>query len=69
MSEPTRPPALSNLDAWRQWAVDDAARRGPPGLPNLIAALAAATVRLRAADWNDDAERRIGGPVETDGRR
>jgi hypothetical protein len=63
--EDSPPPGL--LDAWRDWAMADASARGLPALARLLGGLAGATGLLRAATWNDDASRREGGPVETDG--
>jgi hypothetical protein len=42
---------------WLEWATADAARRGMPELVGLLEGLAPATERLRAADWNDDADK------------
>jgi hypothetical protein len=42
---------------WLAWAVADAERRGLPELMPLIESLAAAQRTLRAADWNEDAQR------------
>jgi hypothetical protein len=66
MGTPGRPGAP--FEAWRQWAVRDAAQRGPEGLATLVEGLARATQRIREGAWNDDAERRDGGDVETHGR-
>lgn len=42
---------------WLAIASADAERRGMPELVPLLEGLAKATERLRAADWNDDADR------------
>jgi hypothetical protein len=39
---------------WLRQALDDAERRGLPGLKPLLEGLAASTVALRLATWNDD---------------
>lgn len=41
------------IDRWLESACADADRRGLPDLKPLLAAIAHATRRLRAADWND----------------
>jgi len=41
---------------WLEWAKADAVRRGLPELSGPLEGLAQATERLRAADWNDDAD-------------
>jgi hypothetical protein len=43
----------ASVDRWLGAAVEDAERRGLPDLKPLLEGLAAATVALRAADWND----------------
>lgn len=43
------------IEAWRDWAMADAERRGHQGLKPLMEGLARATVVLRQADWNADA--------------
>ena len=43
----------ASVDRWFRAAVEDAERRGLPELRPLLEGLAAATVTLRAADWND----------------
>ena len=50
-------PRDPRLRAWLDAAQADADRRGLRDLEPLLDALAAATAALRAADWNDDAER------------
>ena len=45
------------IRAWLDAALADADRRGLRDLEPLLDSLAAATAVLRAADWNDDAER------------
>ena len=50
-----------------QWLEDgrmDAFRRQLPELATLLEGLAKSTAALRAADWNDDAERRTPGDEE-----
>ena len=42
---------------WLAIASADAERRGMPELVPALEGLAKATERLRAADWNDDADR------------
>lgn len=42
---------------WLEWAKADAVKRGLPELIGPLEGLAQATERLRAADWNDDADR------------
>lgn len=42
---------------WLAIASADAERRGMPALVPALEGLAKATERLRAADWNDDADR------------
>ncbi len=43
------------IKLWLDSAVQDAERRGLPGLRPLLEALARATSALRIADWNADA--------------
>ena len=45
------------IDAWLQTATADAARRNLPDLKALLEALARSTAALRAADFNDHANR------------
>lgn len=45
------------IDAWLHAAVADAERRGLPGLKAILETLARATRALRAADFNDRADR------------
>ncbi len=77
MSTPTILPP--SVDAWKQWAASDAARRGLGALAPVLDALAPATARLRATGWQaapdaqpgPDAGRPVeGGPGEggADGR-
>lgn len=42
---------------WLEWAKADALKRGLPDLIPPLEGLAQATERLRAADWNDDADK------------
>jgi hypothetical protein len=42
---------------WLAAAEADADRRGLPALKPLLQGLAVSTAALRAADWNDDADR------------
>jgi hypothetical protein len=42
---------------WLEWVKADALRRGLTDLSGPLDALAQATERLRAADWNDDADK------------
>jgi hypothetical protein len=46
------------VEDWLRQAVEDAERRGLPQLRPVLEALAAALRVLRAAAWNDDAEKR-----------
>ena len=43
------------IEEWLRAATEDAERRGRPELTPRLAALAAATSRLRAASWNREA--------------
>ena len=45
------------IEQWLEDGKSDAYRRKLPALADLLDGLAKATVALRAADWNDDAER------------
>ena len=45
------------IEQWLEDGKSDAYRRKLPELADLLEALARATATLRAADWNDDAER------------
>ena len=45
------------IDDWLHWALADAERRGLPALKPLLEALARATAALRAADFNEHANR------------
>jgi hypothetical protein len=45
------------LAEWLEAAKADAQKRGLPELLPMLDGLAPATERLRAADWNDDADR------------
>jgi hypothetical protein len=53
---------------WLALAKADAETRGLPGLVQALEGLAQATERLRAADWNDDADkdRKSGGEDDDD---
>ena len=42
---------------WLEWAKADALKRGLAELSAPLDGLAQATERLRAADWNDDADK------------
>ncbi len=42
---------------WLEWAKAAASERGLPELIGPLEGLAQATERLRAADWNDDADK------------
>lgn len=42
-----------SVDRWLRAAVEDAERRGLPELKPLLENLAAATVALRSAEWDD----------------
>jgi hypothetical protein len=42
---------------WLEWAKAEAVTRGLPELSGPLEGLAQATERLRAADWNDDADK------------
>jgi hypothetical protein len=48
------------IEDWLKAALADADRRGLPGLKPLLEALARATTALRAADFNDHADRASG---------
>jgi hypothetical protein len=43
------------VKTWLENAIQDAERRGLPGLRPLLEALARSTSALRSADWNYDA--------------
>jgi hypothetical protein len=45
------------IEAWLEAAIADANRRGLPDLKPILQALARATATLRAADFNDRADR------------
>ena len=45
------------VDAWLEFALADAEKRGLPDLKPLLEALAKATQALRAADFNDRANK------------
>ena len=47
----------ADIERWLKAAQADAERRGLPELTPLLRGLAAATAALRAADWNDAADR------------
>jgi hypothetical protein len=49
------------IDAWLNAAIADAERRGLPELKPLLETLARATAALRAADFNDRADREARG--------
>ena len=49
---------------WLEWAKADAVKRDMPDLIAPLEGLAQATERLRAADWNDDADKAT--PVDLD---
>ena len=68
MSEPRHGDNMTTED-WLAWAGADADRRGLPELKPLLAALAGAQRRLRAADWNEDAARRGPDAARPDGAR
>jgi hypothetical protein len=57
---------------WLEWVKADATKRGMPELIGPLEGLAPATERLRAADWNDDADKATpidfaqGKPVDVD---
>ena len=51
------PEVSMTIEAWLQAAVADAERRGLPALKPLLEALARATQALRAADFNEHANR------------
>jgi len=67
MSEPLRRDHMTT-EEWLAWAEADADTRGLPELKPLLAALAAAQRRLRAADWNQDAPRGSAPPGEAAAR-
>ncbi len=43
------------VKSWLEHAIQDAERRGLPGLKSLLETLARSTSALRSADWNSDA--------------
>jgi hypothetical protein len=45
--------------AWLRAAVEDAERRGLPELKPLLEGLAASTIQLRRAGWNDEVDGRM----------
>ena len=45
------------ISEWLEQAKADAEKRGLPGLIPMLEGLAQATERLRAADWNDNADK------------
>ena len=49
---------------WLALAKADADKRGLPDLIPALDGLAKATAQLRAADWNDDADKDLGDAVE-----
>lgn len=53
---------MDAIDRWLAAAVDDATRRGLPGLTPLLEALAVSTRALRQAAWNDAADQDAGRP-------
>ena len=48
---------MNTVETWLEAACADADRRGLPALKPLLANLAAAMRTVRAADWNDAADR------------
>lgn len=52
---------------WLAAAKADAEKRGLPQLIPLLEGLAQSTERLRAGDWNDDADKDPFDPVNADG--
>lgn len=56
------------IKVWLENAVQDAERRGLPGLRPLLETLARATSALRSADWNLDATGEGGEPKSPDAR-
>lgn len=49
----------ADVERWLKAAAADAGRRGLPDLKPLLRGLAASTTALRAADWNDAADRPV----------
>jgi hypothetical protein len=54
---------------WLEWAKADALKREMPDLIAPLEGLAQATERLRAADWNDDADKDAPGDLLHGGPR
>ena len=55
------------IEQWLEDGKSDAYRRKLPDLADLLDGLARATAALRAADWNDDAERHSEGDASLAG--
>jgi len=53
---------------WLAIASADAERRGMPEMVPVLEGLAKSTERLRAADWNDDADRETPHDARTESR-
>jgi len=56
------------IKTWLDNAIQDAERRGLPGMRPLLEALARSTSALRSADWNSDATGESDPPVPTNVR-
>jgi hypothetical protein len=56
-----------NIAEWLAAAKADAEARGLPELISMLDGLAQATERLRAADWNDNADQEPFDAIEPDG--
>jgi hypothetical protein len=56
------------IKTWLETAIQDAERRGLPGLRALLETLARATSALRTADWNTDATGEFDEPKGNDAR-
>jgi hypothetical protein len=56
-----------NIAEWLATAKADAEARGLPELIPMLDGLAQATERLRAADWNDNADQGPSDSIESEG--
>ena len=56
-----------NIAEWLAAAKADAEARGLPELLPMLDGLAQATERLRAADWNDNADQDPSGSIASEG--
>ena len=57
------------IEQWLEDGKSDAYRRKLPELADLLETLARSTAALRAADWNEDAERDLQAPNTFDVER